>query len=277
MEGYVKAYRKTLHSSVWSDPDLFRLWMYCLLKATHKKRVVLIGRKEIELSAGEFVTGRFSLFEEFNRGVAPQKVVKELTLWRLLKLLETMGNLNIKSTNKYSVVSIVNWVTYQEGLTTNEQQMNNKRTTNEQQLNTNKNVKNVKNEKNDNKKDIKPSRQKYIFDEVHLKLADHLYERILENNPNHKKPNLESWANELRKMMDLDKRRVDQIEYVIDWVQNDSFWSNNILSPAKLREKYDQLVLKIKADHEKKNKQLERDTRKPKAFQSLENWAEGNE
>ena len=32
---------------------------------------------------------------------------------------------------------------------------------------------------------------------------------------------------------------------LIKWVQKDSFWMSNILSPAKLREKYDQLVMRM--------------------------------
>lgn len=49
--------------------------------------------------------------------------------------------MNIKSTNKYSVISIVKWSEYQES----EQQLNNNRTTDEQQLNTNKKLKNLEN------------------------------------------------------------------------------------------------------------------------------------
>src|SRR5699024_9543343 len=61
--------------------------------------------------------------------------------WRYLNNLEKWSMLNIKKTNKFSVVSILKWSDYQE----NEHQMNNKRTSDEHQMNTNKNVKNVKN------------------------------------------------------------------------------------------------------------------------------------
>ena len=64
--------------------------------------------------------------------------------------LQKREMLNIKKTNKYSVVSIVKWHEYQE----TEQQLNNNRTTDEQQLNTNKNVKNVKNEKKNTRKQV---------------------------------------------------------------------------------------------------------------------------
>ncbi|MBK9404797.1 MAG: hypothetical protein IPN57_09725 [Ignavibacteria bacterium] len=57
--------------------------------------------------------------------------------------------MNIKSNNKFSLVTVLKYNTYQDLITTNEQQIeqpaNNQRTTNEQQANTN------KKDKNDNK------------------------------------------------------------------------------------------------------------------------------
>lgn len=47
----------------------------------------------------------------------------------------------------------------------------------------------------------------------------------------------------VRLMLDRDGRTVEQIENAIRWCQADSFWRSNILSAAKLREKYDQLRL----------------------------------
>ncbi|KIL45737.1 hypothetical protein [Jeotgalibacillus soli] len=149
MHGYVKLYRKTLASSIWQDPDLFRLWMFCLMKASHKERTVMVEKKEVELDPGQFYTGRFSLHQEFNNGVPPRKQVKDTTLWSWLKKLESMGNLDIKTYNKYSVVSIVNWSEYQDTLTTEPQQIDSKMTAKPQQIDTNKNVKNVKNVKKD--------------------------------------------------------------------------------------------------------------------------------
>ena len=56
--------------------------------------------------------------------------------------------IEVKSNNKFSVVSIEKYSDYQAEKNKIKQQMNNKRTTNEQQMNTNKNVKNVNNVKN---------------------------------------------------------------------------------------------------------------------------------
>ncbi len=120
--------------------------MYCLMKATHKEREILMGNQVVTLEPGQFITGRKSLSDELNRGMKTKHKQSEISWWRYLNNLEKWQMLNIKKTNKYSVVSITKWSEYQES----EQQLNNNRTSNEQQLNTNKNVKNVENEKKNN-------------------------------------------------------------------------------------------------------------------------------
>ena len=46
-------------------------------------------------------------------------------------------------------------------------------------------------------------------------------------------------------MLDRDGRTVEQVRYLIDWSQRDEFWRTNILSMSKLREKFDQLRLRV--------------------------------
>ena len=146
MQGWIKLHRKLLENPIFNDPHLLKLWIYCLLKATHKERKQIVGKQIVELKPGQFVTGRFALAEEYNRGVKPKDIVSDRTLWRWIKFLEECEFLSIKSTTKYSVITITNWDRYQE----NDQQMTNKRPSNDQQMTTNKND---KNEKNDKKED----------------------------------------------------------------------------------------------------------------------------
>lgn len=103
------------------------------------------------------------------------------------------------------------------------------------------NNKNDKNVKNDKKKGLKP----FVDTSDEVRLSEKLLAFILEKNPNHKKPDIQSWARHVDLMLRVDKRQVEQIETVIDWCQSDSFWQNNILSTKKLREKFDQLFLKM--------------------------------
>ncbi|MCD5164732.1 DnaD domain protein [Enterococcus faecalis] len=145
--GYVKLYRKVMDSFVWTNPYMYKLWNLCLMKASHENRKFLFNGKEIWLNSGEFVTGRDAITFEMNRGVKREHQVNSGSVWRWLKRFEKEGMLNIKSTTKYSVVSINNWDDYQAS----EHQVNIKRTTSEQQVHTNKNDKNEKNINNNNK------------------------------------------------------------------------------------------------------------------------------
>lgn len=128
------------------------------------------------------------------------------------------------------------------------------------------------------KRKVKESKEKkYDENSVPYQLAKQLYDRILENNPNHKQPDLQSWANDVRLMMERDKRTEEQIRYLIEWVQQDSFWKSNILSTSKLREKFDQLAMRCKEDIQKKNRQKTGQVAyMPRAFQSMQDYlAEG--
>lgn len=140
MSGWIKLHRKITESPVFDNEKVLKVFIYCLTKASHKNHKQLVGTKVVDLAPGQFIFGRQSW--------ASTLKINESSIYRYMKLLEELDIINIKSNNKFSVVTIVNWATYQQEDAKNEQQMNNKRTTNEQQMNTNKNVKNEKNEKN---------------------------------------------------------------------------------------------------------------------------------
>jgi hypothetical protein len=75
------------------------------------------------------------------------------------------------------------------------------------------------------------------------RLAELLYSRILENDPQAKQPNLATWAEDINRCHRLDKRTYGDIEEMIEWCQADSFWSCNILSGAKFRQQFPKLLL----------------------------------
>jgi hypothetical protein len=85
-----------------------------------------------------------------------------------------------------------------------------------------------------------------------LRLATLLFSLIRERKPDLKEPNLQVWAKQIHLMIDGDKRTPERIEAVIRWCQADcgdggkwKGWQNNILSTAKLREKFDILELRM--------------------------------
>ena len=48
-------------------------------------------------------------------------------------------------------------------------------------------------------------------------------------------------------MIRRDKIAADDIAAVIEWSQNDNFWRSNVLSGKKVREKYQQLRMRIES------------------------------
>lgn len=89
---------------------------------------------------------------------------------------------------------------------------------------------------------------KYLENSIPFLLANNLYKNILKNNPKQKYPNFQEWAKHIDLMIRIDKRTEVEIREIIEWCQKDSFWYANILSTAKLREKYDQLYIKMKGN-----------------------------
>jgi hypothetical protein len=85
----------------------------------------------------------------------------------------------------------------------------------------------------------------FSSDSTEYRLSELLFNEILKRNPNHKKPNLQTWSKDIDKLIRIDGKSRTIIRDVIIWCQQDHFWQNNILCPTKLREKFDQLILKM--------------------------------
>ena len=76
-------------------------------------------------------------------------------------------------------------------------------------------------------------------------VASEMWQGILAIQPGRSPPDLDKWANEIRLMRESDRRTHAEIRGLVQRVQADPFWSVNILSPAKLREKWDDLQLRL--------------------------------
>lgn len=76
-----------------------------------------------------------------------------------------------------------------------------------------------------------------------LAAAEWMFGQVLVIAPKAKKPNYAVWANEIRLMRERDGKQHREICELFKWACHDSFWSGNILSPAALRRKWDQLEI----------------------------------
>jgi hypothetical protein len=76
------------------------------MKESWRKHRTFVGYQAIDLEPGQFV---------FTRSSASLALrMSEQTIRTCLKKLEEMKNLTIKSTSKYSIVTILNWSSYQD-------------------------------------------------------------------------------------------------------------------------------------------------------------------
>ena len=95
--------------------------------------------------------------------------------------------------------------------------------------------------------EAEPKRSKFSFSDNQMRFAKAVYEKVKVITPKMKEPNLESWANTARLLNEVDGADLNDVWKVFSWANADSFWSVNILSLAKLRDKYPDLSAKMKA------------------------------
>ena len=119
--GYVKVYRKSLDKGWVRNHKLWSVWTYCLMKATHKKTETIIGMRVVKLEPGQFIFGLKVASKDLD--------IPKTTIYRILKFLSSEGNLSIKSENKFSIITIMNWECYQDTRNQNGKQVENKRKT----------------------------------------------------------------------------------------------------------------------------------------------------
>jgi len=106
------------------------------------------------------------------------------------------------------------------------------------------------------------------FSDEDLVAANYFLSKILSVKSNFKKPNIESWADHIRLIRERDGKSHREICELFKWANNDSFWQANILSPNKLRAKWDELEIKSQSSlTTKKSKTLDpNDTSWAKGF-----------
>lgn len=134
--GWIKLHRKLLDSSIFSSEKGLKVWIWCLLKVSHTENDVFLGAQKVHLQKGQFVFGRDSASEDLQ--MSPS------TVRNWIKILQQDSYLDIKPTNKYSIVTVLKWKDYQEI----DIKKDNRITTEKQQNNTYNKEKNVENDKN---------------------------------------------------------------------------------------------------------------------------------
>lgn len=229
--GWIKLFRALLDDPVWATAtaDQKAVLVAILLSASHEPKQWCWQGRKFEIQPGQFITSLASLAEK--AGVSVKSVRSAIARFEKLDFLAN------KSAKTGRLISIRNWHTYQESPSEPGKDR-------------------AKTGQLSRSKEVKKLRKPLLPDA--LRLSERLGNLIAGNNPNNrnlqadrKRATVERWAGDIDKMIRLDHRTPEEIGAVIEWCQQDQFWSGNILSGAKLREQFDQLQPKMQRDAKK--------------------------
>ncbi|WP_246829214.1 hypothetical protein [Morganella sp. HMSC11D09] len=251
-----------MDSRLYRDSQAVHLWLHLILKANHTDEEVNTDIGMMIVRRGQMITGRPTLVSET---FIPDNKVKSL-----LRTFESKGMINIESKGrKFSLISIVKYEDFQsQNCPTDVQRLSNANTsknaplsdvcpTDVQRLSINNNNILNTNVFNDRPRISKSSPRKAKPEAAvsspkgdkwgtadDLKAAQWIFQLITRISPSAKTPNWSGWANDVRLMREQDNRTHSDICQMFKFANQDSFWKSNILSPAKLREKWTQLEAK---------------------------------
>ena len=128
MNGYIKIHRKITEWGWYKDPNTKAVFLHLLLTANYREREYM-GMK---ILPGQCIIGRLELAKTLG--------LTERSVRTALQHLKSTNEVTIKTTNRFSVVTIVNWEKYQmdDCKTTSKttSKVTNKRPANDQQTTT---------------------------------------------------------------------------------------------------------------------------------------------
>ena len=103
MKGWIKLHRKILDNGIFTDANLLKVFIWCLIKANSSQKNKNVYNAKIK--QGQIITRRTSASEEL--------YMKPSTVHDRLKKLQTLGYIKIKSTTKYTIISVLKYSQYQ--------------------------------------------------------------------------------------------------------------------------------------------------------------------
>ncbi|EOB8088813.1 DnaD domain protein [Staphylococcus aureus] len=133
----------------------FEAWIYLFMEANHSKAKVPIGNQIVTVERGQRLTSILTLSDLFNWSRFKVKT--------FLDLLESDGMLEVKTTSKYTLITIVNYDFYQSEQGRNQHQNDIKPTSKQHQSNINPTSK--QHQTNTNNNDNKDNNEKNVNNE----------------------------------------------------------------------------------------------------------------
>ena len=166
--GWIKLFRKITEWEWYRDGNTFRVFVHLLVTANHEPK----KWRGVMVSRGQVVTGRNALSKSLT--------LSDRQVRTALDHLKSTNEISIKTTNKFSLITIVNYEEYQrkddENDQQNDQQLDTQATSkqpaNDQQTTTNKNTR--------TKECKKDKEDKKVYGELaHVQLTDDEYQKLI--------------------------------------------------------------------------------------------------
>jgi hypothetical protein len=215
--GYIKLWRKSIESGWLKNPQLWAFWCWCLLKASSSPHDFVVGFQKVHLEAGDFIFGRRTAAEELK--------TTEQKIRTCLDALQKLKNVTIKTTNKFSIISIVNWDVYQPNKNENNQQTN-QQVTNKQPT-------------SNHKQECKEVKKRYISPELielsanFLRFQQNAFPEIVKDIGENK---IKNGALTVQRLIEIDGYDLEkQIRPALKWAVKDEFWRDKVLCLSGLR------------------------------------------
>lgn len=123
MDGWIKLHRKFLEWEWFKVDEMVKLFIYLLLSANFEEK----KWQGVTIKRGQLLTGINSLHEATK--------ISHQTLKTCLSRLEKTGEINKQSTNKYTIITVCNYDSYQDNQTTTNNQTNQPLTNDQQTTN----------------------------------------------------------------------------------------------------------------------------------------------
>lgn len=109
MSDWIKVHRRLLDSDVFANPDTLKIWVWLLLRAHYKDKIVSLktgrGYEDVMVKRGKVLFGRNKAAEKLE--------ISASAIVRHLKKLEDLGKIKIKANNHYSIITICKYDIYQ--------------------------------------------------------------------------------------------------------------------------------------------------------------------
>lgn len=103
--GWIKLHYKIMECWVWHNPLYLKAWLHILFSANYKDKRLPFNGEVIIIQRGQFITSQRKLAEEWGCSV--------VTVRKILSMMEKDGMITLKTDNKKTLLTVVNYDVYQ--------------------------------------------------------------------------------------------------------------------------------------------------------------------